>query len=147
MRGAAYTPLPQRTPGRAARARRRLRARARARARPRAALRHDRLPLPRLEPDPRVGADGARPRRLRRLPAARNAARADARARPLAALPAQRSLHRHGLRPLVRGHARLALARRDRALRIRLDGDAARLRLALPRPRGPAPPVRRARRL
>src|SRR4029077_9387641 len=100
-------------------------------------------PLPDLEPDPRLDPAAARAARLRPLPPGAIVARARAGARALASLPAERAVHRHRLRPPLGRLARPALAGRGRGIRLRVDGDAAGLRLAVPRARGRAAPTRR----
>ena len=116
----------------------------RARARPRAPLRQPSTSGSCSGTSSSPGCPSPRARRLRPVPPRDAACTAPACAGALAPLPAERAVHRHRLRPPVgRAHA-AALVRRSRALRVRLDGHAARLRLALPRARGRPAPLRRA---
>src|SRR4029453_6810056 len=106
----------QRAPCRAGRAGRCIGAVARARARPRAPLRGVRLLLPRLEPDPRLDPAPARAARLRPLPPRQPTSPSPPGPRALAAVPAERPLHRHRLRPPLGGLARAVVAGRRRAV-------------------------------
>ena len=104
----------------------------------REALLRARLPLSRLEPDPRLDSADPRPRGLRRLPP-RPGPPAFARARPVAALP-QSPIHRHRLRTSPRAPAPLWFDGIEVSQRSPGRGFCSAC-LAVPRPRGAAASV------